>query len=109
MSVDASSWSAYGGGVLSYAACGTAIDHAVMMVGYGTDPVYGELGTHHPHPNPPTHHLTLPTTTPTPIHPTPPPPHPTTHHPTTNPRRLLDDQELVGLVVGRGRLHSHLA
>lgn len=42
VSVDASAWSFYSGGVLSYAQCGTDIDHAVMMVGYGTDPSYGD-------------------------------------------------------------------
>ena len=45
VSVDASSWSFYGGGVLSYSQCGADIDHAVMMVGYGTDPVYGDYWT----------------------------------------------------------------
>ena len=37
VSVDASKWSGYGGGVFTYADCGTDIDHAVLLVGYGTD------------------------------------------------------------------------
>ena len=36
ISVDASAWSFYGGGVYS-GKCGTTIDHAVQLVGYGTD------------------------------------------------------------------------
>ena len=42
VSVDASHWSSYSKGVLSYASCGSDIDHAVLLVGYGTDPVYGD-------------------------------------------------------------------
>lgn len=33
VSVDASSWSHYSGGVLDYDSCGTDIDHAVLLVG----------------------------------------------------------------------------
>ena len=32
----------YSGGVLTDAKCGTTIDHAVVAVGYGTDPTYGD-------------------------------------------------------------------
>lgn len=45
VSVDASKWSFYSGGVFSYEQCGSDIDHAVMMVGYGTDPTYGDYWT----------------------------------------------------------------
>jgi len=41
--VDASSWSEYGGGVFD--GCDNQnpdLDHAVQLVGYGTDPVYGD-------------------------------------------------------------------
>ena len=31
----------YTGGVITSSACGTTIDHAVLAVGYGTDPTYG--------------------------------------------------------------------
>ena len=42
VSVDASAWSAYSGGVLTYDECGATIDHAVMLVGFGTDRSYGD-------------------------------------------------------------------
>ena len=41
VSVDASKWSSYAGGVFSYADCGTDIDHAVLLTGYGTDEALG--------------------------------------------------------------------
>jgi len=41
VSVDASAWSHYSGGVLDFESCGSDIDHAVLLVGYGTD---SELG-----------------------------------------------------------------
>ena len=31
----------YTGGVITSSTCGTTIDHAVLAVGYGTDPTYG--------------------------------------------------------------------
>lgn len=45
ISVDASKWSAYSGGVLTYDECGADIDHAVLLVGYGTDADYGDYWT----------------------------------------------------------------
>ena len=42
VSVDASHWSSYSSGVLSYDACGADIDHAVLLTGYGTDPNLGD-------------------------------------------------------------------
>ena len=35
-------YQSYSSGVLTGAACGTYIDHAVVAVGYGTDAIYGE-------------------------------------------------------------------
>ena len=32
----------YGGGVYNPPTCGTSVDHAVVIVGYGTDPVGGD-------------------------------------------------------------------
>lgn len=37
ISVDASSWSFYSGGILNYNDCGSTIDHAVVAVGYGEE------------------------------------------------------------------------
>ena len=37
VSVDAEPWAYYGGGVMDFASCGSTIDHAVLLVGYGTD------------------------------------------------------------------------
>ena len=37
VSVDASKWGVYAGGVFGYDDCGSDIDHAVLLVGYGTD------------------------------------------------------------------------
>jgi cathepsin L len=42
ISVAASPWALYFGGVFSYDECGTDINHAVLLVGYGTDPVGGD-------------------------------------------------------------------
>ena len=39
---DASSWSFYSSGVLSYSSCGADIDHAILLVGYGTDRLHGD-------------------------------------------------------------------
>lgn len=41
VSVDASSWGAYSSGVLPYSSCGADINHAVLLVGYGTEPATG--------------------------------------------------------------------
>jgi len=42
ISVAASQWFSYDSGVYNdYAGCGTEIDHAVVLVGYGVDPQYG--------------------------------------------------------------------
>ena len=35
-------YQSYSSGVLTGAACGTYIDHAVVAVGYGTDAIYGD-------------------------------------------------------------------
>jgi hypothetical protein len=110
VSVDASSWGYYGGGVLSYAECGSDIDHAVLLVGYGTDSKLGAYWTIkvileqppsfsqiklNPLLDPPS----LPTTTTT-----------TTHHPPPPPFVYgVVCPELVGRVVGRGGLHSAVA
>lgn len=32
----------YTGGVITSTSCGTTIDHAVLAVGYGVDPTYGD-------------------------------------------------------------------
>jgi len=40
--VAAMSWSFYEGGVLSTSTCDAEIDHAVLLVGYGTDARYGD-------------------------------------------------------------------
>lgn len=40
--VAAASWGAYGGGVLQFEDCDADIDHAVLLVGYGTDPEQGD-------------------------------------------------------------------
>lgn len=45
VSVDASNWGPYSSGVLPYSACGTDIDHAVLLVGFGTDPAFGDYWT----------------------------------------------------------------
>lgn len=45
VSVYASKWFSYASGVLSYASCGSTIDHAVLLVGYGTDATYGDYWT----------------------------------------------------------------
>lgn len=42
VTVCASSWSSYSGGVFSGCSTGCAVNHAVLLVGYGTDPTYGK-------------------------------------------------------------------
>jgi cathepsin L len=37
ISVDATSWHAYHSGVMDWSDCGPVINHAVLLVGYGTD------------------------------------------------------------------------
>jgi len=41
ISVAASDWSTYFGGVFGYSECGFDINHAVLLVGFGTDPDHG--------------------------------------------------------------------
>jgi len=41
VSVAASNWATYGGGVFNYTECDTIINHAVLLVGYGVDPAAG--------------------------------------------------------------------
>jgi C1A family cysteine protease len=42
VAIDAGLLNGYGGGVISKAACGTSLDHGVLVVGYGTDASQGD-------------------------------------------------------------------
>lgn len=42
VTVCASSWSSYSGGVFTGCSTGCGVNHAVLLVGYGTDPTYGK-------------------------------------------------------------------
>lgn len=37
VSVDASTWSAYSGGIMDFDSCGSTINHAVLLTGYGSE------------------------------------------------------------------------